>query len=750
MSAWLRYVKELLTDGSEAEGAPLLADLDAVNDAMTEMTAEAGTIFTFFKQNQPDIAGQHMATMDRKYAKLNTAFNYLGEHVGVIQKRLFDEQLAVAASLGKFEYVIAGLILLMVSAAALYGHKIAKQMESDAREKERYTESLQNAEALTRNILETAADGIITFDEHGIIESLNNSVENIFGFSTNELIGQNIEMLIPKLRRDEHQDHFSNHLLTSDSVSLETPGQRKDETTFPLDLAVSERRLGNQRMFTAIMRDITERKSFEGQLTHQALHDPLTGLANRVLFRNRVEHALALADRNHRPLAVLLLDLDGFKTINDTLGHEAGDQLLVSVGERLTACLRVGDTAARLGGDEFAVLVEDAAQTDNAVLVAERLSDVLRASFTIDGKEIFIGASIGIAVTAAGKENPEELLRNADLAMYSAKNQGKDRYVVFENAMHLDLLERAELEEDMRRAIEREEFMLYYQPIVDLNSGQMTGMEALVRWQHPTRGIMPPLNFIPIAEETGLIIPLGRWILETACRQARRWHKESYDRQEFTLTVNLSSGQFQQPRIVETVAEALDNSGLPPHCLVLEITETMMLNNTEATINKLEELKDLGVRLAIDDFGTGYSSLSYLQRFPVDILKIDRAFVDKISHGREGAAVAQAIITMSNALQLRAIAEGIEKPEQLLALEQMGCELGQGYYFSKPLDEKAMGELLKRGNFGGGSLTRGARGRPGDDHGRSQARSIGGPRQGPGSDIFTMLMFLRRCFSVPG
>lgn len=447
------------------------------------------------------------------------------------------------------------------------------------------------------------------------------------------------------------------------------------------------------RMLGSMM-DVTERKQLEDQLTHQALHDPLTKIANRALFRNRVDHALAKITRSASTLAVLFLDLDNFKAINDSMGHAAGDKLLVLVAERLQDCLRHTDTAARLGGDEFAVLVESVHRTEEAVMIAERILDVFQQSFKIEGKEVFVGTSIGIAASADEDAGSEALLRNADLAMYLAKSQGKGKYVIFEPKMHDALMERIELEEDLRRGIEEREFTIHYQPILDLQSNKLVGMEALVRWLHPRYGLIGPLKFIPLAEETNLIVPLGKWILGEACRQVQSWRNEHRDNVDISVTVNISIRQFQQPELVDTVRKALEDSGLPPNSLILEITESFMMQDTEATIEKLQDLKDLGVRLAIDDFGTGYSSLSYLQRFPVDILKIDKSFIDKLGSGSEGNAVAKAIIMMGESLKLKTIAEGIEHAHQIVELQDLGCEAGQGFHFARPLAKEAMDDFL--------------------------------------------------------
>ena len=447
------------------------------------------------------------------------------------------------------------------------------------------------------------------------------------------------------------------------------------------------------RMIGSIM-DVTERKSLEEQLTHQALHDPLTNIANRALFQNRVDHALAKLPRSNSQLAVLFLDLDNFKAVNDSLGHAAGDKLLIAVAERLQDCLRTTDTPARLGGDEFSVLCESVHRVDEAVMIAERILAVFRQPFMIDGKETFVGTSIGIAASSDASMTSEELLRNADLAMYLAKSQGKGTYVVFEPKMHEALMERIELEDDLRRGIDQHEFVIHYQPILDLSSHNMLGMEALVRWVHPKYGLLSPMKFIPLAEETNLIVPLGEWVLSEACRQVQEWRGRHAGDMDFSVTVNISIRQFQQKELVEMVSRALEVSGLPARCLILEITESFMMQDTEATIVKLQLLRDLGVRLAIDDFGTGYSSLSYLQRFPIDILKIDKSFIDKLGQGSEGSAVAKAIIMMGDSLNLKTIAEGIEHPEQIAELQSLGCAAGQGYHFARPLTAVDMDKFL--------------------------------------------------------
>jgi diguanylate cyclase (GGDEF)-like protein len=442
-------------------------------------------------------------------------------------------------------------------------------------------------------------------------------------------------------------------------------------------------------------RDISERKTLEGQLIHQAFHDPLSGLANRALFRDRVEHAVAQAARRSGSLAVLFLDLDDFKTVNDSLGHSAGDQVLVEMGSRLRDCVRSGDTIARLGGDEFAILLEDMAAADEGELVIGRIGAAMRTPFHVDGKDVFVSTSIGITLSTPDRvEGADELLRNADVAMYSAKERGSGRSATFEPSMHTAALERLELEADLRTAIEHAEFEAYYQPLIDLSTGIMTGVEALIRWRHPTRGIVSPLDFIPLAEDTGLILPIGRWILREACQQARQWQLMWPDQTPLVVNVNLSGRQLQEPGLVQDVAQVLAETGLPPHTLVLEITESVLMEDAATAVRWLRELSALGVQLAIDDFGTGYSSLSYLRQFPVNTLKIDKSFVDGVCQGSEQSTLASAIIELGRKLGLKTVAEGIEQAPQLTELGVLGCDVGQGYLFARPLQADALEAML--------------------------------------------------------
>jgi diguanylate cyclase (GGDEF)-like protein/PAS domain S-box-containing protein len=566
-------------------------------------------------------------------------------------------------------------------------------------ERERAEDALRAGEERLRAVIDTAGDAFIGMDDAGVVTDWNRRAEVAFGWSAAEACGRRVaDLIIPERFRSSHRQGLQRFLTTGVSAilgeRLELYACARDGREFPVELAVWATQVGSTYSFSAFIHDISERKDLEAELINQALHDPLTGLANRTLLLDRIAHALARAGRSDSPTTVLFLDLDGFKTVNDSLGHAAGDELLRAVADRLAVHLRPTDTIARLGGDEFAILLEDTG-TEAATPIAERLGRGLAAAFNVRGREIVARASIGIATGAPGQRAADELLRDADLAMYMAKREGKGGHAVFEAAMHTAVLERLELEADLSRALAAGEIVVYYQPIVRLADASLTGMEALVRWNRPGHGLVPPAGFIPAAEETGLISEIGRWVLEEACRQVAAWQVDHPDSPPLQLSVNLSARQLQDPGLVGEVEEALRRSGLDPGRLVLEITESMIMKEPDTAAERLRSLKQLGIRLAIDDFGTGYSSLNYLRRFPVDILKIDKAFVGAIAGGPEDAALAHAIIRLADTLELDTVAEGIETEEQLAELLRLGCELGQGYLFARPLPADAMAVLLR-------------------------------------------------------
>jgi len=568
--------------------------------------------------------------------------------------------------------VVVVFVILRQTATLVENLALTRNLEGEVRAQ---TAELVANEQRFQSLAQNSSDVITILDAAGVIQYQSPSVEHILGYPADELVG------IPFTRILHPDDQpLVRTLLTV------TPGQpiaparvdyrvrHRDGSWRDVESTVADL-LDDSNVQGIVLntRDVAERKRLERELRHQAFHDSLTNLANRALFRDRVEHALARIGRDLDALAVLVLDLDGFKAVNDSLGHGTGDRLLTTVARRLEASVRPGETVARLGGDEFAILLEDLTDAQAPVQVAERVLAALGTPFTLDGREVFVQASIGISLSAFGATDADELLRDADLAMYVAKRRGKGRYELFEPGMLAETVERLELE-------------VHYQPSVDLAEERIVGVEALVRWRHPERGLVSPVEFIPVAEETGLIVPIGRWVLEQACRQAVAWRQAAGPGDEpLRVSVNLSGRQLQQPDLVEQVAAVLADTGLPPEHLVLEITESMLLEDADDTVIRLQQLKDLGVLLAIDDFGTGYSSLSYLSRLPVDLLKIDRSFVAGIADSHEAADLAQAIVRLGRTFHLTTVAEGVETAEQLAELQAMGCDQAQGFYFSRPL-----------------------------------------------------------------
>ena len=573
----------------------------------------------------------------------------------------------------------------------------------DVSEAKLSAEALKESEARFRNLVEHSPQAIALHAE-GRILYVNPACATLLGSkNTDDLIGERLLSFVTRDTTPRLIDNLAS-LGRGPSRSVTCECQfRRPEIPRLIDMEVTSVPViyNGRAGVLSILHDVTERKQLEGQLAHQAFHDPLTNLANRVLFRDRVEHALQRAVRGSASPSVLFIDLDNFKAVNDGLGHSAGDWLLIEVAGRLTNCLRPADTVARLGGDEFAVLLDD--ENADAAAVAERILQAFQAPFAVQGTDIVVTMSIGIA-TLLPHQGADDVLRNADLALYRAKGEGKARAASFEPEMHVAALRRLELEGELRRAIEGDRvagrLILHYQPIARLSTGKLFGCEALVRWEHPERGILEPLDFISLAEETGLIIPLGKWVLNEACRQTVEWHVRYGSLLKGTgmylmVSVNLSGRHLSQPEIVNHVSCSLEFSGLPPECLMLEMTESMLVHDNLATLERLHSLKSLGIRLAIDDFGTGYSSLAYLERFPVDSLKMDRSFIANLSGDGAKAPLAEAVIGLGRILGLRVVAEGIETQEQWERLKLLGCGLGQGYHISRPLVPDAFEAYLR-------------------------------------------------------
>jgi diguanylate cyclase (GGDEF)-like protein/PAS domain S-box-containing protein len=547
------------------------------------------------------------------------------------------------------------------------------------------TSELRRGEERFRSLVQNSSDVVTIADADGTIRYLSPSVGRVFGYDYRDLLGTPLDALVAPAQQTGFREALWHSAVESagptvgEFLVVDSRGRARPAEITITNL-IEDPNVGGLVLNT---RDIGDQKRLQEELTHQAFHDSLTGLANRALFKDRVQQALLRARRRLRPLAVLFLDLDRFKAINDSFGHASGDALLTAVSQRLSACVRAEDTVARLGGDEFAVLVENLAGDAELEVVAERIRETFRDPIVIDGRELVVAASIGIALSHNGDESVDDLLRNADLAMYRAKagGGGARRY---HPEMHTGIIERLELESDLRHALDREELYLVYQPIVDLATGLVSGAEALLRWQHPVRGVVSPVDFIPIAESTGLIVPIGEWVLRQACREARRWSDLPGGR-KLSVSVNLSGRQLQSSELPSMVPQALLDAGLAAERLVLEMTESVMIDRDDETLAVLHELRRLGARLAVDDFGTGYSSLSYLHRFPIDVIKIDRSFVERLTGQGDESSLAGSIVRIAHGLRVTTVAEGIEDAAQLRALQDMGCDHGQGYHFARPM-----------------------------------------------------------------
>jgi diguanylate cyclase (GGDEF)-like protein/PAS domain S-box-containing protein len=577
--------------------------------------------------------------------------------------------------------------------------QVALALESAA-----LTEDLlrRRSEARLASLVQNSSDVVMVVDADSNIRYVSPSVDRVLGYGATELEGTRLIDLINADEKTRVLQFLTAGAREHDDHPARTEFRMRHQHDYWLNAeAVCANLLHDDNVHGIVLniRDVSERKAFEEQLTHQAFHDSVTGLANRALFKDRVEHALERRTRDRGPVSVVFMDLDDFKTINDSLGHAAGDLVLGEVGERLKRCLRSADTGARLGGDEFAILLEDSTDGVEATEVAARILAALEGPFQLEDKEVFVRASIGIASvdhrSEGGPEGADELLRNADVAMYMAKESGKGRYRVFEPAMHDSALRRLELKADLQRAVDSAEFVLHYQPVIALQTGEIEGLEALLRWEHPDRGVAQPVDFVPLAEETGLIVPIETWALREACARAKRLQDEHPKQPPLHMAVNLSARQLQRPEIVAEVEQVLEDTGLTASSLVIEITESVMMQDMELSIQRLGELKRLGVQLAVDDFGIGYSSLNYIRRFPIDILKVDKSFIDGVAQIGEEAALTAAIIELAGILRLRPVAEGIECAEQVERLLALNCELGQGYYFAQPMPIDGIAELLR-------------------------------------------------------
>jgi diguanylate cyclase (GGDEF)-like protein/PAS domain S-box-containing protein len=572
--------------------------------------------------------------------------------------------------------------------------KNVESSASQAEQAKRHLAEMQESEERFRSAFDHAPIGMALVAPDGRWLQVNQCLCDIVGYSENEFKGMTFQAIT---HPDELGDFLARlkHVVDGEALThqMEKRYLHKLGHEVWVLVGVSLIRDSESKCLHLIfqIQDITHRKRAEQQLVHEALHDALTGLPNRAWFMEQLQVSLDLMhSQKDRLFAVLFLDLDRFKLINDSIGHMVGDQLLIGIAKRLSQCIRPGDTVARLGGDEFTILLDDIRHASEAIEVADRIQKTLSQPFNLGGYETFTTASIGIALSNPDCRLPEDFLRDADTAMYQAKSLGKARYVIFDKGMHARAVNLLQLETDLRRAIDREEFFIEYQPIVELQTGRLTGFEALVRWHHPERGSVLPERFIAVAEETGFIVPIGQWVLLQACLQIQRWNEKHSPIPPLSISVNLSGRQFGHKNLLEQITQILDVTGLDPRLLKLEITESVVMESVESAAGTLEKLRSLGVELSIDDFGTGYSSLSYLHRLPIDTLKIDRSFVSRMVENNENKEIVRTIIMLAKTLAMRVIAEGVETREQAEMLRDLGCQCVQGFLVSRPLDAEAI------------------------------------------------------------
>ncbi|MCL1471549.1 GGDEF domain-containing response regulator [Argonema antarcticum] len=602
-----------------------------------------------------------------------------------------EETLSRAKKTSPFGYIIKPFEERELNIAidmAIYKHKMEKQIK-------------ENAKWLS-TVLKSIGDGVIANDTKACVTFMNPIAEALTGWQQSDAIGKNsteVFNIVDEITRITIESPVIKALNEGKILSLpeQTLLIARNGAEVPIGDSVAPIKDDRENVMGAVLVfwDMTERREAKEKLRYQAFHDALTGLPNRALFLERLDRAFKRAKRHHDYLfAVLFLDVDRFKIINDSFGHAIGDRLLIAIAQRLENSLRSADTVARLGGDEFAILLEDIENINDACRAADRILSELSSPFNIDVYETFTNASIGIVCSLSNYEQAEDLIRDADIAMYRAKSLGKGRYQVFDTAMHLQVITLSHLENDLRRAIDRCEFQVYYQPIVSLATNKIVGFEALVRWQHPQRGLIAPGEFIPLAQETGAIVQIDFWVMRSACLQTRLWQQQIPTSSALTISVNLCSKHFAQSNLIEQIDRVLQDTGLDASSLKLEITESAIIENAESAAATLSQLRALGIQLSIDDFGTGYSSLSYLHRFPVNTLKIDRSFINNMGEDRESSEIVRTIVMLAHNLGIDVIAEGIETRQQLVKLRELQCEYGQGYLFSRPLPSPEAEQLI--------------------------------------------------------
>jgi diguanylate cyclase (GGDEF)-like protein/PAS domain S-box-containing protein len=682
-------IKLLLTSIENYEAELAEGHQSNVRDEIIAFSGFGRQSLDLLQAGRPDAALGVMAAANEVYYPLSAQVAQSTDTYA--ESAEYTRRLTLLASAA----IIAGVFIV---GALVYWRYRESQRKTDRAAAEQ--EIWRRSEARFRPLIQSASDVIAIVDSDGVIAYISPSVSRLSKSKPGDFVGETMMSFV----KGEDARQLRSLLL---EVS-ERPGY-----TQIAELQVQSRYDPDHSLYVQVictncfddpdvgglvlnLRDISDRKELEDQLRHQAFHDSLTGLANRLRFLDRLGHALERGKRNgDKFVSVLYLDLDYFKNINDEMGHTAGDSLLQLVAERVKGCIRSTDTAARLGGDEFAILLEDQHTVEAARAVAENILQQLKHPYQVLDREVYISASIGVVVADPNLMNAEEVIRDADVAMYDAKENGRGRIQVFEPTMQLSLVDRLMLTNDLNGAIERDELEVYYQPLLFLRDERIAGFEALIRWRHPKRGLLPPVQFITLAEESGFIHDLGHFVLSEACRQGQEWKQKYPDRDDFTMSVNVSARQLQKPGYVQEVQRILKNTGFDPRMLVLEITESVLIRHPQDVIGSLEELKRLGLHLALDDFGTGYSSLSYLKRFPIDILKIDRSFIEGMNETDRDMMLVQTVIDLGHTLKLDIVAEGIERSEQLESLQALDCALGQGYLFAKALDASSAEAMLR-------------------------------------------------------
>jgi diguanylate cyclase (GGDEF)-like protein/PAS domain S-box-containing protein len=657
------------------------ADLAALAVEVRGYVASVEQQRLFSQQGQPQRANALAASNDVAFNQLALKSDAeLAEIRGLADRYLHDAEL-LGTGLGL-------LVLVAVSGAVWWDGRRRRWAERDGAERRN--------RARFEAMVEHGSDLLLVTFRSGADTYVCPALEHLLGYPPDSSAAKNIAEILDPEERPKVAVLLEQALTTGRAGPSDCRVRHADGSWRTMEVTLVD--LTDVAEVGGVLwsaRDVTERRELEHQLERSAFSDPLTGLANRTLFRERLDHAVAREARGGHPIAVLLADLDGFKAVNDSLGHDAGDKVLVEVAARLAGCLRSGDTAARLGGDEFAIILEDVTEPAVAERVADRMLEIMRQTVRLGDADVRVGVSIGMAQSVDGTETGPDLLRNADIAMYSAKSNGRGQWATFKPIMHRRAEERLRLSSDLAEALARGELEVHYQPTLSIATGEVQGAEALLRWHHPTQGLLQPTLFIPIAEETGHIVPIGRWVLHQACRQAQRWNEQFPDAAPLGMSVNLSGRQLGDDALVADVAAVLADTAIDPATVVLEITESVLMDDVEAVTSKLRQLKDLGVRLAIDDFGTGYSSLAYLRQFPVDILKIDRTFVEAASSGAAGGeALVRAVVDLSASLHLATIAEGIEQQDQADLMLALGCPTGQGYLYARPMPPQQLEPLL--------------------------------------------------------